>query len=100
MNAAPARPQATGGDVLITQDLDSRPARPPDYEAESRALVALAESPKSVFQKLADPALHLCRAGSAGSACGSRTGTTSSAGGARRASTPRTWVARSPERPA
>lgn len=57
-------------DVLITPELDRRPARVPDYEAENRALVALAavmaDSPKAVFQKLADTALELCRAGSAG----------------------------------
>jgi hypothetical protein len=44
--------------------------RAPDYEAESRVLIALvaamADSPRSVFQKLADAASELCHAGSAG----------------------------------
>jgi PAS domain S-box-containing protein len=57
-------------DVLITPELDRRPARAPDHAAENRALVALAtvmaESPDRVFQALADAALELCRAGSAG----------------------------------
>ena len=57
-------------DVIITPELGRRPARTPDYAAECRALSslaqAMAESPKSVFQKLADFALELCGAGSAG----------------------------------
>lgn len=48
----------------------SRRTRSADYQAESRALSELAavmsESPEKVFQKLADTALELCRAGSAG----------------------------------
>ncbi|HEY1187659.1 MAG TPA: PAS domain-containing protein, partial [Gemmata sp.] len=70
MDATTARPAATVDEVLITAELDRRPARAPDHAAENRALVALAavmaESPKRVFQKLADTALELCRAGSAG----------------------------------
>jgi PAS domain S-box-containing protein len=57
-------------DVLITSALDTRPSRAPDFEAENRALVELtavmAETPKTVVQRLADVALELCRAGSAG----------------------------------
>lgn len=57
-------------DVLITAELQSRPAPPPNYEAEARALGELAgvmaKSPERIFQKLADTALELCRAGSAG----------------------------------
>jgi PAS domain S-box-containing protein len=57
-------------DVLVTTDLARRPARPPDYEAENRALVDLAvtmaESPQMILQKLAEVALVLCRADSAG----------------------------------
>jgi len=53
-----------------TAELRRRPSRLPDYEAESRALVALARematSPESILQKLADTALTLCRAQSAG----------------------------------
>jgi PAS domain S-box-containing protein len=56
--------------MLSTAELNRRPSRPPDYEAESRALVALARematSPESILQKLADTALTLCRAQSAG----------------------------------
>ncbi|HEX6243486.1 MAG TPA: ATP-binding protein [Polyangiales bacterium] len=57
-------------DVLITPELERRPRRVSDHAAESRALVELAtvmaESPKSLFQALADSALSLCGAGSAG----------------------------------
>jgi signal transduction histidine kinase/ActR/RegA family two-component response regulator len=61
---------ASVDEVLITSELNGRPVRQPDYAAESQALVALAnvmaESPQSVFQKLAEVALELCQAGSAG----------------------------------
>lgn len=57
-------------DVLITSALSTRPARTPNFEAESRALgelaTVMAESPGIVLQKLADTALELCHAGSAG----------------------------------
>src|SRR5262245_29813663 len=56
-------------DVLITAELARRPAPLPDYEAESRALAALADtegSPQSMLQKVAETAMNLCRAGSAG----------------------------------
>jgi PAS domain S-box-containing protein len=56
--------------VIITPELDRRARRAPNYAAENRWLTALAaamtESPRNVFQKLADAALELCRAGSAG----------------------------------
>jgi PAS domain S-box-containing protein len=58
------------GSVTSTAALLRRPSRPPDYAAESRALVALAQelagSPDRILQKLADTALTLCRAHSAG----------------------------------
>ena len=58
------------GDVLVTEELARRPARAPDFEAENRALVALAgemaASPETILQTLADTVLDLCRAGSAG----------------------------------
>jgi PAS domain S-box-containing protein len=70
MQPPTSRPTATVDDVLITHQLASRERRAPDYEAECRALAdlatAMADSPASVFQKLADAALELCRAGSAG----------------------------------
>ena len=57
-------------DVLITAELTRRPARPPDFEAESQALVALASdmaaSPKTILQKLVDTIVALCHADSAG----------------------------------
>src|SRR4051812_13860942 len=57
-------------DVLRTEELAHRPSRPPDFEAENRALVALARemcaSPGTILQQLVDAALALCRADSAG----------------------------------
>jgi PAS domain S-box-containing protein len=62
-----ARPLAS---ALSTAELSRRPTRPPDYAAESRALIALAKemaaSPDGVLQKLAETALVICRAHSAG----------------------------------
>jgi PAS domain S-box-containing protein len=56
--------------MLSTAELSQRPSRPPDYEAESHALIALAQamaaSPGTILQTLADTALGLCRAHSAG----------------------------------
>jgi PAS domain S-box-containing protein len=56
--------------VLSTVELSTRPSRAPDYAAESRALIALAErlatSPVGILQKLAETALTLCGAQSAG----------------------------------
>lgn len=57
-------------EVLSTAELASRPSRAPDYAAENRAVFelvsAMAEAPRGILQKLADAALVLCRAGSAG----------------------------------
>src|SRR4051812_19708131 len=57
-------------DVIITGELADRPSRPPDHAAENRALASLAgaraASPETVLQRLADAALELCRADSAG----------------------------------
>jgi PAS domain S-box-containing protein len=56
--------------MLSTAELNQRPSRPPDHEAENRALLALARematSPEGILQKLADTALTVCRAHSAG----------------------------------
>jgi PAS domain S-box-containing protein len=56
--------------VISTDELSRRPSRPPDHAAENRALVGLAQvlaaSPDGILQKLADTALTLCRAHSAG----------------------------------
>ncbi|MDI1313652.1 PAS domain-containing protein [Prosthecobacter sp.] len=57
-------------DILKDEELASRPSRPPNYQADSEALVALArhmaESPKTILQKLVETALTLCGADSAG----------------------------------
>ena len=59
-------------DVVITAELARRPSRPPDYEAENRALVGLMEFMASrlqaddVLQQLSDMAMKLCRGQSAG----------------------------------
>jgi PAS domain S-box-containing protein len=56
--------------VLSTAELNRRPSRPPDHAAENRALIALARelatSPQGILQKLAETALTMCRAHSAG----------------------------------
>ena len=56
--------------ILCTDELSRRAERPPDHEKENAALVALAEaladSPQTVLQTLADTILNACKAGSAG----------------------------------
>jgi two-component system, cell cycle sensor histidine kinase and response regulator CckA len=56
--------------VVITQELARRPSHLPNYEVESKALVALAQemvnSPHHVLQKLVEFAMALCKAHSAG----------------------------------
>jgi hypothetical protein len=56
--------------VLCTDELDRRPSRSPDYEAENRALVALAQaladSPHTILQTLADTILEVFQSDSAG----------------------------------
>jgi PAS domain S-box-containing protein len=56
--------------ILCTEELNRRPARPPDYETENRALgkltQALADSPHTILQTLADTVLDIFGAGSAG----------------------------------
>jgi PAS domain S-box-containing protein len=56
--------------MLFTDELRRRPSRPPDYAAENQALIALAQamatSPEDIVQRLADTALSLCQAQSAG----------------------------------
>src|SRR5215831_3038309 len=64
------RVPASLDDVLITAELVRRPERRPDYEAENRALTALAEvmaeSTQAILQKLVQTTLEMCRADSAG----------------------------------
>ena len=56
--------------VLCTEELNRRPSRPPDYERGNRALVslaqALADSPRTILQTLADTILEVFQCGSAG----------------------------------
>ena len=56
--------------MVSTDELNRRPSRPADFVAENQALIALAQTlataPETVLQKLADTALILCRAHSAG----------------------------------
>jgi PAS domain S-box-containing protein len=56
--------------ILCTDELDRRAQRPPDYEIENRALVALAQaiadSPRTILQTLADTILEVFKCGSAG----------------------------------
>ena len=56
--------------VIITDDLDRRPSRAADYQAENRALIALAEamstSPETVLQQLVEAAMALTHSDSAG----------------------------------
>jgi len=66
----PSVPTAPLESILRTEELLSRPRRPPDYEKENSALVvlvrALAESPRTILQTLADKALEILGADSAG----------------------------------
>ena len=56
--------------VLCTEEFARRAVRPPDHETESRALAllvqALADSPRTILQTLADTILTLFKVGSAG----------------------------------
>jgi len=56
--------------ILYTDELDRRSRRPPDYEIENRALVALAQamadSPRTILQTLADTILEVFKCDSAG----------------------------------
>ncbi|MDB5108258.1 MAG: Autoinducer 2 sensor kinase/phosphatase LuxQ [Candidatus Binatus sp.] len=61
---------ATLDDVDIRAELRSRPSRAPGYEAEHRALAALAaelaENPRNMLQRLTEVAVELCGADTAG----------------------------------
>jgi signal transduction histidine kinase len=56
--------------ILCTEELRRRPSRPPDYQRENGALLvlanALADTPHTVLQTLADTILEVCESGSAG----------------------------------
>src|SRR5215510_570116 len=66
--------------ILCTKELQCRPSRPPDYERENRALVALisalADSPSSIFQTLAETILDITQCDSAGLSLLTRDGKT------------------------
>jgi PAS domain S-box-containing protein len=69
-SALPTGASAPLSAVLATEEFLQRPTRAPDYEAESRALAALAQelsnSPTCILQKLVEASLDLCRAHSSG----------------------------------
>ncbi len=56
--------------ILCTEELQRRPSRPPNYEKENRALVALvsalADSPSTILQTLAETILAITECDSAG----------------------------------
>jgi signal transduction histidine kinase len=56
--------------ILLTHELARRPTRPPQYETEQRALIALlqalADSPRTILQSLADKVIEVLQADSAG----------------------------------
>jgi PAS domain S-box-containing protein len=66
--------------ILCTDELLGRPTRPPDFERENRALVklvsALADSPETILQTLADTILEITRCDSAGLSLLTRDGKT------------------------
>jgi PAS domain S-box-containing protein len=63
-------PTAPLESILCTEELHRRPSRPPDNERENRALVklvsALADSPATIFQTLAETILDVTQCDSAG----------------------------------
>jgi PAS domain S-box-containing protein len=80
-------PTAPLESILCTEELHRRPSRPPDYEKENRALVklvsALADSPSTIFQTLADTILDITQCDSAGLSLLTRDGKTPDACGQR-----------------
>ena len=66
--------------ILCTEELNRRPSRPPDYKKENSALVALmgalADSPGSIFQMLAETILDITQCDSAGLSLLTRDGKT------------------------
>jgi PAS domain S-box-containing protein len=66
----PSIPAAPLESILCTDELRNRPGRPPDYAKENSALAALvgalADSPATILQTLADKALEVLDADSAG----------------------------------
>ena len=69
MNVTPTAPGAFA-QVIRTEQLKSRFTREPDFEAENRALVELAQTlaanPSQILNRLVNLVLELCQAGSSG----------------------------------
>ncbi len=65
--------------VLCMEELKRRPTRPPDFESETQALQALvqalADSPRTILQTLADTMVEVLQSGSAGLSLLTRDGT-------------------------
>ena len=63
-------PAAALESILCTEELLTRPSRPPDDKVENSALLALssalADSPRTILQTLADKVLEVLQADSAG----------------------------------
>src|SRR6201984_2556613 len=66
--------------ILCTEELRGRPSRPPDFEKENRPLVALmsalADSPSTIFQTLAETIMDITQCDSAGLSLLTRDGKT------------------------
>ena len=73
--------------IVCTEELQRRPSRPPDYERENCALVALvsalADSPSTIFETLADTILDITQCDSAGLSLLTKDGTRPDADGKR-----------------
>jgi PAS domain S-box-containing protein len=73
--------------ILCTEELQSRPSRPPNYEKENQALrtlvSALADSPSTIFQTLAETIQDITQCDSAGLSLLTRDGKTPDVGGQR-----------------
>ncbi len=80
-------PQASLESILCTDELHRRPSRSPDYEKENRALVALvgalADSPGTILQILAETILDITQSDSAGLSLLTRDGKTPDVSGTR-----------------
>jgi PAS domain S-box-containing protein len=73
--------------ILCTEELQSRLSRPPNYEKENQALralvSALADSPSTIFQRLAETIQDITQCDSAGLSLLTRDGKTPDVGGQR-----------------
>jgi hypothetical protein len=80
-SSLPPLPDIPLHQVDIRAELDRRPVRNPDYEAECGGLMELAEElsvrPENVLHKLTEIAMKLCRAGVLGEPIGKAQGAAS-----------------------